>query len=478
MRGKTATRKAGIPGDDLPFVQYQLGDAEDYANETIVVIGAGDGAIANALALAKKNRVVIVNRRDDFDKANSGNRLAIEKAIATGKIECVYNAAPIEIKPDFIYLKTGDGTRDCRCDRVIARLGAMPPRKFLESCGIEFHTDDWDAMPVISAQYESNVPGIYIIGAIAGYQLIKQCLNLGYEVVEAIAGFPVVPADEPLLEHKLRTMPNRPSIGRAIEEIKRKVDLFQGLTTLQLREFLLDSEMHIMLAGQQIFQRNDFGDTLFCIVSGTIEIEPHDDYRPATPPYTVIRRESDFFGEVGLISGRRRTGAARARTDCLLIELSRWSAVKLLKFAPMARKLFDHASVVRQLQDDLLPNLTEVELACLVATAKLERFGAGRRLITEGTQNEQSVYLIRSGSVAAFQRMNGKIVLLSYHPAGHLVGEMPLLRNEPQTATFAAVIETEAIRLSGVVFGTLLNARPDLRARIEHASREKFQDPL
>ena len=38
-------RKLGVPGEDLPFVQYQLDDPDEYENESIVVVGAGDAAI-------------------------------------------------------------------------------------------------------------------------------------------------------------------------------------------------------------------------------------------------------------------------------------------------------------------------------------------------------------------------------------------------------------------------------------------------
>jgi len=57
-------RKLGVPGEDLPFVQYQLDDPDEYSGETIVIVGAGDAAIENAVALAKQNNVVIVNSRE------------------------------------------------------------------------------------------------------------------------------------------------------------------------------------------------------------------------------------------------------------------------------------------------------------------------------------------------------------------------------------------------------------------------------
>ena len=131
-------RKLDVPGAELPLVQYQLDDPDEYAGETIVVIGAGDAAIENALALVKQNRVIIVNRRSEFARAKTGNLNAIEKAIESGRIECVYNAAPERIEPGRFVLRTPEGTRAWRCDRIIARLGADPPRRFLEACGIAF----------------------------------------------------------------------------------------------------------------------------------------------------------------------------------------------------------------------------------------------------------------------------------------------------------------------------------------------------
>ena len=79
----------------------------------------------------------------------------------------------------------------------------MPPRKFVESCGIHFASDSPTSFPTVSETYESEIPGLYIIGALAGYPLIKHCLNQGYEVIEYILGNHIPPADEPLLQEKL-----------------------------------------------------------------------------------------------------------------------------------------------------------------------------------------------------------------------------------------------------------------------------------
>ncbi|MGH8136026.1 MAG: NAD(P)/FAD-dependent oxidoreductase, partial [Steroidobacteraceae bacterium] len=81
-------RRLEVPGADLPCVQYQLDDPDEYRGEVIVVVGAGDAAIENAVALAAHNEVVIVNRIDEFARVKDGNLKLITKAIDAKRIGC------------------------------------------------------------------------------------------------------------------------------------------------------------------------------------------------------------------------------------------------------------------------------------------------------------------------------------------------------------------------------------------------------
>ena len=81
-------------------------------------------------------------------------------------------------------LETPAGPKSVNCHRVVARLGADPPRAFVESIGIRFPGPQRDAIPALSRRYETNVPGVFIVGSLAGYPLIKQAMNQGYDVAE------------------------------------------------------------------------------------------------------------------------------------------------------------------------------------------------------------------------------------------------------------------------------------------------------
>ena len=210
------------PGGNLPHVQYTLDDPGAYVDEQIFVIGAGDAGIENALGLvedpAQNNIVTIVNRSADFARAKEANVKLMLAARDAGRIKLLVNAAPTLVEPGCITIETAEGSERLPCNRVIARLGSLPPRKFVESAGAKFTSDSPTAYPQLSPTFESTVPGLYVIGALAGYPLIKHCMNQGYDAVEYICGnTQLTPADEPILEKKFAGLPGSKSVSEWLD---------------------------------------------------------------------------------------------------------------------------------------------------------------------------------------------------------------------------------------------------------------------
>ncbi|MFA5682951.1 MAG: cyclic nucleotide-binding domain-containing protein [Lysobacteraceae bacterium] len=467
-------RKLGVAGEDLPFVQYQLDDPDEYSGETIVVIGAGDAAIENALALAKQNEVIIVNRRDEFARAKQGNLDGILKAIDDGSVQCCYSAAPEKVealsvgrKPGRITLATPKGRTQILVDRIIGRLGATAPRGFVERCGVNFPSKDPAAVPAISPQYESNVPGLYIVGALGGYPLIKQAMNQGYEVVEYILGEKVEPADEPLLREKFRNMPGFRSVAEALATVQRNVRLLSHITPLQLREFMLDSDIRTPAAGEAIFLRNDYTNSFFCVVEGTVEVEVD-----AESGQRIVLGKGEFFGEMSLISGRRRSASIYAGQGCVLVETPRRSMNRLINSVAAVKREIDLVFITRAIQQRFAPNARAGDLADVVADAEIRRYQADETLFSEGDEGD-SLHLVRVGSLTISRNIGGKDIVLSYVPAGNYVGEMALLGDSRRSATARAAVATETIRLSAASFQKLLARDPGLRARLQAEYRQR-----
>src|SRR6202521_686558 len=254
-------RKLGAPGENLPIVQYQLDDPKEYEDETIVVVGAGDAAIENALGLAEQNRVILINRNDEFARCKEGNLSLVLAAIKDGKIECRYGTSVANVEmvetggcPARFNAKTPNGLEHIGCHRVIARLGAIPPRKLVEGFGVKFPNADPAAVPQLSETYESNVKGLYIVGALGGYPLIKQAMNQGYEVVEFALGKSIAPADEPLLAQKFAGFSRSMNVSQILDFIRDKVPLLADINRLQMREFMLEAAVLTPREDEWIFR--------------------------------------------------------------------------------------------------------------------------------------------------------------------------------------------------------------------------------
>jgi Fe-S-cluster-containing hydrogenase component 2/CRP-like cAMP-binding protein/thioredoxin reductase len=464
-------RRLGVDGESDTSVQYTLDDPDEYQGETIVVVGAGDAAIENAVALSRQNKVLIVNRRDEFARAKEGNLALIIRAIEDGSISCFYKSSVASVEPGrAINLNTETGTTRVNCDRIIARLGAIPPRRFVESCGIEFPGDDPTTLPELTNHYESNVPGLYVIGALGGYPLIKQAMNQGYEVVEFINGNDILPADHGILEDKFRHLPFGEDVDGTLALIRERVPLFSDINGLVLRELVLASELLTPNPGDVVFQKNDYTNSFLSIIDGEVEIETDDGK-------AVRLGAGQFFGEMSLLSGRRRSATVKAAEGCVLLESPRRDVVKLMNTYEQVRHIIDQHFIVRTLRAGLVPDGAQVELEAVAATARLISFNADEVLFNEG-DDPDGLHLIRSGSVSVSRNIAGRDIVTSYVAAGNYVGEMGLVGETKRSATVRATVATESVFLSAATFKTMVLDNAGLRERVQALVKERLAENL
>ena len=450
------------PVDEAARVQYTLDDPAAYVDEHIFVIGAGDAGIENALGLvadpAQRNTVTVINRSSEFATAKKANVQLLSDAERDGRLSVMRNSAPTAIENNRIRIETRNGERRRRCDRVIARIGAAPPRKFVEGCGVKFTSADRQAFPQLTPTYESTVPGLFVVGALAGYPLIKNCINQGYDVIELINGnHDLKPADQPLLEAQLAQLPPGTSVDDWLEYFRRSIGILNELSPLQMRELMLEADARIYREGELIFEKDAPGQSLFAVAGGVLSVEVGEGRTVPIPQGSIV-------GEVGLISGRPRGATVRAAKESLLLEIPRLAALQLMASVPAAARAITRISVERQLLQVFGSGLTPNDLADIIDTAEVKTLKAGELLLEEGAAGKD-VFVVRSGSMVVERRLAGKQIFLSYLPAGTYVGESGVLDGSARNATVRAAIRSDVIQLDGELFGRLLSRRPKLFER-------------
>ena len=469
-------RLLGVEGESAAFVQYQLDDPDEYQDEIIMVVGAGDSAIENALALSRHNKVMLINRRDEFARAKEGNLSRLKEASESGRIQIFYNSSLRRIDETAgqdhrgqVLLAASEGDVQVPVDRILARLGAIPPRAFVESCGIRFPNDAVNAVPELSHQYESNVPGLYVIGALAGYPLIKQAMNQGYEVVDHILGRDIKPVDHDLLARKFERLPFSLDVEETLQRIKNNVLCFGPINNLRFRELILESEVHVVKEGDKVFSRNDYTDSFYSIVEGSVEVVIDEDSNRR-----VRIGEGQFFGEMGLISGRRRNATVYAGRYCVLVETPRRTMLRLLASVEEVRRRIDQVFILRAIHSQFAPASKLEDLADLVNSAELRQYAPGEVIFAEGESGDE-LHLVRRGSLTVSRYLHGRDVVLSYVPAGKYVGEIGLLGNSRRTASVRAVVPTETVVMKSAPFLALLEKDPVLKQQVQTQLQERLR---
>ena len=314
------------------------------------------------------------------------------------------------------------------------------------------------------------MPGLYIIGALAGYPLIKQAMNQGFEVVETILGNDVLPADHDLIAAKIGAVARERSVDETLSAIQQAIPIFSEVNPLLFRELMLDSDIHTPSAGEVIFEKDDYSNSFYSIFSGEVQIEISADL-------SVSAFTGQFFGELSLLSGRRRSATVRAGNECVVIETPRRTMNKLLSSVASAKRVLDETFILRTIQSRFAPSASIEDLLPIAQHAEIHEFRPGEALFLEGDEAD-SLHLVRSGSVAVLKTHNGEEVPLAYVAAGQHVGEMGLLGGHTRTATIRAAVRAQTVSVDADSFKQLLSLSPTLEQSLTAEMSERLRQNI
>jgi CRP-like cAMP-binding protein/thioredoxin reductase/Fe-S-cluster-containing hydrogenase component 2 len=448
-------RKLGAPGEEMPHVRYRLVDPSEHQDQDILVVGAGDSALEIALALSDENRVGLVVRGPEITRANEILIKEVLSRQASGRMNVYFSSSVRQVFEGYVDLTVrGDVTR-LPAQLIFLKLGADPPRRFLDSLGIRFNGE----RPLLSPAHETSVRGLFLIGAAGGRDLVKLGMNDGFEVVEHVMGRQVEPADEAFLRERLPFWEG--PVRERIAALRARIPLLAAADEQQLRDTFLAARVGEYQSGETVINQNDYTSDFLIIASGRVELWKRPEQASAEIKVAELTA-GNFFGEMSLISGRRRTATARAVGTTRMIEIPRKAILRLLAAAPRARGLVDQAFLLRAFGGYLFPGIPEAQLGQLAERAHIETLGKDAVVFREGDPAE-AFYLIRNGMVKISKTSGDKEVVLSYLVAGNFFGEAALFSDSARSATVSTIFPSELIKLSKRDFDAFLATHPELR---------------
>ena len=185
----------GIPGENLPKVSHYYKEPHPYVGQRVLVIGGRNSAIEAALEIWRNGAEVTLSyRRETFpDSVKYWVRPDIENRIKSGEIQAFIPSRVLAIEPTLARLEYQGRTITLPNDFVLALTGYQPDTAFLRCLGIRY--DPETKRPAINPEtFESNVPGIYIVGVIQAGNIsseifIENSRHHGTVIVKALSGY-------------------------------------------------------------------------------------------------------------------------------------------------------------------------------------------------------------------------------------------------------------------------------------------------
>ncbi len=158
-------RPLGVPGEDLPKVSHCFTEPHFYADQDMLVVGAGSSAAEVALELYRYGARVTVAMRGDRFETKYWIEPDIENRIREGAIVCYRSVEVVAIRPDEVVLRDASGKEIVIAnDFVLAMTGYEPDTSLLDAAGAV--VDPATGKPVLTECLESTVPGLYVAGTL------------------------------------------------------------------------------------------------------------------------------------------------------------------------------------------------------------------------------------------------------------------------------------------------------------------------
>ena len=160
----------GVPGEDRADVSHYYTEAHPFYGRDVTIVGAGSSAADTALDLFRGGaRVTMIHRGDDFRHSlKYWIRPDLENRVEEGSITAHFGTEVVEIRDGEVIAEQRDGRRlRIPSDQTFLLTGYAASTELVERLGVEVDPET-RAAALDPETYETNVPGLYLIGS-AGF---------------------------------------------------------------------------------------------------------------------------------------------------------------------------------------------------------------------------------------------------------------------------------------------------------------------
>ena len=154
----------------------------------------------------------------------------------------------------------------------------------------------------------------------------------------------------------IRTLHVERRAARTVQEdqeeartILRDEPLFECLSDAQIENLVKEASLNHFGRGERVIQEGAEGDSMFILLRGTANVSVNQN---GSPIQVAALGSGDYFGEMSLLTGERRSATVRADGDCYVMEISK---------DVMAGIIRDSPDCLRQLSEILATRKMETE---------------------------------------------------------------------------------------------------------------------
>ena len=153
------------------------------------------------------------------------------------------------------------------------------------------------------------------------------------------------------------------------------IPLFAGtLDARQLDHLAAQCRLAVYPPDSVLMAEGDFGDGMFAIVDGEVEVTFHD--RHGGEHQVAVLRPGDIVGEMSLLTGMRRTATAVAHGEVVALEIGKVAFEDMFARAPELIDRFSEVLAGRQAELNRIAADADADAAAI--GARIRRF-FGRR---------------------------------------------------------------------------------------------------